>query len=378
MKFFILILMFLFSFQPASALVEAGELKAKYLLKKPIRVLIVPGHDNDTLGATYQDIKEVNINRVVAQKLFETFKNDPSFEPILAHQGEDYNPILKSYFETKGEEITSWRREKVSAFEKKMEKGEVVDTANPAHGGAKPISILRLYGTNKWINENNIDLTIHIHFNDYGSHKWNTEGLFTGFSIYVPEKQFKNGPLSIEMAKNVWDRFSKISSKSNQSQEGKYDGPIEDQDLIALGAFDTLEAPSILIEHGYIYEPFIQNSQVLSEASRGFAHATYSGIKDWFTDKNINTSVQSKLPIYKWNVNLKEGSRGADVFALQRALKAEGYYPAQGKTREDCPMTGYFGTCTTEALKTFQKDKKLQAVGLLGPKTRTLLNATYK
>jgi peptidoglycan hydrolase-like protein with peptidoglycan-binding domain len=60
------------------------------------------------------------------------------------------------------------------------------------------------------------------------------------------------------------------------------------------------------------------------------------------------------------------GTHGSDVSALQQFLKDKGYftYPA---------ITGYFGPVTEKAVKTFQNDNAIEAVGIVGPKTRVMI-----
>jgi N-acetylmuramoyl-L-alanine amidase len=60
------------------------------------------------------------------------------------------------------------------------------------------------------------------------------------------------------------------------------------------------------------------------------------------------------------------GSRGDEVTELQKRLTQEGVYAG--------PITGYFGHLTVAALKAFQRKNGLDPVGVLGPKTRVLLN----
>lgn len=71
----------------------------------------------------------------------------------------------------------------------------------------------------------------------------------------------------------------------------------------------------------------------------------------------------------KFTQYLKLGSRGANVKNLQEFLKKQGYIP---QTEE---ATGYFGNITSKALAQFQKANALEALGVLGPKTRALINS---
>lgn len=64
--------------------------------------------------------------------------------------------------------------------------------------------------------------------------------------------------------------------------------------------------------------------------------------------------------------NLSFGSRGRDVLAMQRQLKASGYDPG--------PLDGIFGPRTLAAVKGYQSSRRLQVDGIVGPKTRGALN----
>jgi len=65
--------------------------------------------------------------------------------------------------------------------------------------------------------------------------------------------------------------------------------------------------------------------------------------------------------------SLSVGSRGAEVTALQQTLLSLGYF--QGSA------TGYFGKITKQSVVAFQKANNLEPIGMVGPKTRALLNA---
>jgi peptidoglycan hydrolase-like protein with peptidoglycan-binding domain len=64
---------------------------------------------------------------------------------------------------------------------------------------------------------------------------------------------------------------------------------------------------------------------------------------------------------------LRPGSRGSDVVALQERLVALGYQPGA--------IDGDFSTATTAAVIAFQTAKRLPADGVVGPSTWAALNA---
>lgn len=65
---------------------------------------------------------------------------------------------------------------------------------------------------------------------------------------------------------------------------------------------------------------------------------------------------------------LKKGSEGDAVTQLQKRLTELGYYTG--------PITGHFGDNTSKAVKSFQRANNLSADGVVGPKTRAVLNSS--
>jgi hypothetical protein len=72
----------------------------------------------------------------------------------------------------------------------------------------------------------------------------------------------------------------------------------------------------------------------------------------------------STVPVFSI-VNLKKGSRGAEVMELQRRLTNLGY-STKG-------IDGVFGNNTDAAVRKFQKAKKLKVDGIVGPATKKAL-----
>jgi hypothetical protein len=69
---------------------------------------------------------------------------------------------------------------------------------------------------------------------------------------------------------------------------------------------------------------------------------------------------------YQFTRNLSYGMNGADVLELQKALTAKGFMTVT--------PNGNFGPATQAAVIAFQKANGLEQVGMMGPKTRALLN----
>ena len=92
---------------------------------------------------------------------------------------------------------------------------------------------VKLYGMNKWANENNVDLAINLHFNDEERPNINTPGDLAGFNIFIPDSQMKNYTASRLAAQDVYNELKSVEPPESG-------GLLENQDLIALGASGTL------------------------------------------------------------------------------------------------------------------------------------------
>jgi peptidoglycan hydrolase-like protein with peptidoglycan-binding domain len=107
-------------------------------------------------------------------------------------------------------------------------------------------------------------------------------------------------------------------------------------------------------------------------ASAGAQAMTLSQLVDLFISLGIISSdkaaaakaaVTTATPAVSFTRDLTIGSTGADVSALQAAI---------GVT----PATGYFGSITAAAVRSYQASKGISATGFVGPLTRAALNGS--
>ena len=141
---------------------------------------------------------------------------------------------------------------------------------------------IKLYGINKWADENKMDMVLHVHFNDIPRKKKTTIGKYIGFAIYTPESQMANSNESTKLAQSIFLQLSKKYKSSTYKKE--LGGIVPDQTLIALGAKDTLSESvrSILIEYGYIYQKIFRTSAARNTAYKNMADLTVKGITKYF------------------------------------------------------------------------------------------------
>lgn len=339
-----------------------------------IKVLIMPGHEPNYGGAEYGALKERDMTIELAGYLEEFFKNNSHYEPVLARTATAWNPSLQKYFDEHWESIIAFFKESKDEMIRLVNQGVVSKlTGGVIHNSAPQNIALRLYGINKWSNENRVDIAIHIHFNDYPRRNSSAPGEYSGLAIYVPERQFSNSTTTRAIADAVFRRLTKYNAVSNFPPENH--GVVEEQDLIAIGSYNTSDAPSMLIEYGYIYEPQFADPKVRESTLRDLAFQTYLGVQDFFGSGNdVSLAYDTLMLPHTWQDTLDK----EDVLALQSALLLEGVYPGIGKTKNDCPRTGKFGPCTAAALNTFQKKYGItdEKEGI-GEQTKKILNDRY-
>ncbi len=368
---------------------DENQLKTEYLSAKiggeKIRVLIVPGHEKKSVGAQFRNVREADLTAELGKYLAGFFGENKEFEAILSHAKDGYSPEFSSYFEKERSSIQDFMKTYRLYMETLVNSGLVDRNQIMEHNDASPEGAIKLYGINKWANENNVDLVVHIHFNDHPGHPANRPGKYSGFAIYVPEKQYSNSQASMAIARKIFNRFSAYATPSDMPMESN--GVVEEQELIAIGSNNSLNPAGMLIEYDYIYEPQFLYPETREVALKELAFQTYSGIKDFFdgsaplitggATSTAGFSETTLLP-HQWNSNMGEGLAGStDVLSLQALLTLEGDYPSPGFSKNNCPITGTFKKCTLAAVKKFQQKHGIEPTGYVGPQTRKILNENY-
>jgi N-acetylmuramoyl-L-alanine amidase len=248
--------------------------------QEPIKVLIVPGHDNQVWGSQYGKLKEADMNLALGTQIYNLLKKDERFEMYITRDSGGYVPVFDNYFKEHEQDITLFKENAKQKKKMAIENGTFIEKESVPHVAVKSYMANVLYGINKWSNENKMDIVLHIHFNDYPRQYVWTKGKYKGFTIYVPEKQMANAGESKILAQNIFDQLAQKYAVSNYEKE--VDGIIEDQSLIALGSNGTLDSSvrSILVEYGYIYR--FGNRVERKKAYTNMANLTVAGIKDYF------------------------------------------------------------------------------------------------
>lgn len=253
---------------------------------KKVKILLVPGHEPNAGGADeFKAIKERNLNLQLSEILKNDLSNNSDIEVITARDTNGWNSDLKNYIETNKTEIMDWVASMKKIMLGKVNSGEMKLT-NPGmkHNVATSNAVLYLYGTNKWIEENNIDLVLHIHFNS--NPKINGKPNFSGYCLYIPDKQYDNSSSSRVFANYLNEEISKIQTPSTMLQEK--DLIIEDQALIATGNYNTLKIPSVLVEYAYMYEKMMTSTSTRNAFIEKAASSTATAILKYIEEEVRN------------------------------------------------------------------------------------------
>ena len=363
--------------------VTTEKLQANYKTSK-LKILVVPGHDNEFSGAEFRGVREADLTLEVAKHLVDRFKKDPRFEVFTTRDfgSGDYTSEFSSFFIARAADISAFRNDLKNTMRKFVAEGVVRRNVAIERDNALDGISFRLYGINKWANDREIDIVLHLHFNDYPVRRRSEAGKYSGFTIYTPEKQFGNAGASKDLSRALFDQLATFFAPSDLPlEEG---GIIEDQELIALGSNASLKGAAALIEYGYIYEPQFRSLETRDAMMAELAYQTYRGLKNYFSSPAMRPLVfDTTLLPHRWTETLERGVKASRaVLALQAALRREGAYPPPGKTIQDCPVNGSFGPCTEVAVAFFQKRFLKDSVneselGIVGRKTISELNRRY-
>lgn len=343
-----------------------------------VRILIMPGHEPDFGGAEFRGYYEREFVVDIADKLAAELRSDANFEVFVARGNQGWNDDFTYYFDRQGKKIERFvekHKEDMERLDKRKKLQENKDQA--AHNEARSDVALRLYGINKWANENDVDLVLHLHLNDEAGRSADEPGIHSGGAIYVPDSIYGNAKASKAIAEPIFERLNTTTATSTFGLETR--GILEDRELIAIGAYNTSEAPSLLIEYGYIYEPRVTGEGARTEAFADFAFQTAQGVKDFFGSTQRPRFSTKVLP-YQFTSDVLATSTSKDtrgIYALQAALRSLGYYPGTEVSLSVCPVSGITNECMETAIKTFQAAKGLEQTGTLGPATRVALNSAF-
>lgn len=343
-----------------------------------VRILIMPGHEPMYGGAEFMGYYEREFVVDIAERLKRELETDPNFEVLVARGNTGWNDDFTSYFDRQMRKITRFVEDYKEDYQKLVDRGRVKEPEHTAtHNSVSSDVAHRLYGVSKWSNENEVDLVLHLHLNDEAGRPATERGVHSGAAIYIPDSIYGNADTSRAIAEPIFDRLLRTNAKSTFGPE--QDGIIESRELIAIGAFNTSEAPSLLLEYGYLYEPRLTGDGARDSVFADFAFQTAQGVKDFFGSPGRPRFDTRVLP-YTFSSDLlatttATTTNATGIYALQALLRDLDLYPGSEASLGVCPVSGLLNECTTLAVKAFQARNNLEQTGTLGPRTRAALNA---
>lgn len=250
---------------------------SKVVPDEKIKILLVPGHEPDYGGTVYRGLNEREVVVNLAGKLKKILEQNGNYEVLVARDNESFAPYLQEYFEDR-EPVDAWRAYKERETATEIEEGIFEDISGISHNKTSDEAAHHLYAINKWVNENNVDVVLHLHVNDDVRKNRKIPGKHSGFALYVPEKQYQNTTSSKILAASL--KQSLIKSFSPSTLKIEENVIIESQKLIALGRYNTLDVTAVLIEYGYIYDELF-NEQNIESTLETIVGRTFEGIEEF-------------------------------------------------------------------------------------------------
>lgn len=348
----------------------AEAVQGRDVVDNRIKILIVPGHDEENVGARFGSLTEVELNRELGAYLYDFLAHEPGFKVVLAADAGGFRNDIQEYLEKNAAEIKDFETTYKNATATLEELGTLSFENLVAHNAATEEVVHVLYGINKYVNDNDFDIVLHVHFNDHPGREENS-GDYRGFSIYVPESQFSNGRASKQFATHMYEAFKKLLPVSNHPLEQA--GVVEDNELIAIGAYNTVEPIAALIEYGYIYEPHIVNKDTRSIALKELAYQTATAVTSFFSPDRAQQTTPSSLVPYTWKTFIDEDAdQNVDALALETLLAI-----TDMQDEQTCYVDGVFEDCTQESLEAFQKAYGLVESGKFDGGTRAFASDLF-
>lgn len=264
--------------------ITAEELKEAYAKalrgEGKVKVLIVPGHDNESWGTEYNGVREADLTVAAGEALAAQFAKNSAYDATLLRGKNGYLSAFEEYLAENEAAVRAEVVAKKKIMKDLLAAGSVERLDGVLHNKAALGVVLRLYAINQWANENDFQLVLHLHFNDFGGRTRQNMNQYSGFALYIPDGQYSNAKASYAVAESLFAELSSIFQKSNLPKENA--GIVPDQSLIAIGAYNTLNAASILVEYAYIYEAHLRTPVGRKASIERYADLTFRGVERFF------------------------------------------------------------------------------------------------
>jgi hypothetical protein len=276
---FILLLALGLSFLFAEVPIKGSAQDLESQSEEKFKILIFAGHEPEYGGAEYKGVLERDLNLQLAEELRDLLANNSNFEVAMVRDRDGWNPVIKTYVSDNKEEIKTWLSAKKEEFFLAIKEGKITPVrAEMGHRETPLDAAIFMYGVNKWAGENDVDLTLHLHFNNNPKYKGKPN--YEGFAIYIPEKQYQNFHSSRAVAESLMVEIAKVQKVSTMKAESE--GIIEDQELIAVGCYNTALSPAVVVEYAYIYEDLMLTQDSRDKFITQMASSTAQALENHF------------------------------------------------------------------------------------------------
>ena len=242
------------------------------------RILLVMGHTQDQKGAVYGELTEYELNYDLITQLEQDLVTR-GCEVIVLHEDGHYSQSFQDYFETHEDKILNFRAQQKEEYAREYPMSVVTNDTD--HNYASKEATIQLYGINMWTTENEVDVVIHVHFNDYPGRVWNQVGTHTGFSLFTSLKTNDNFIESFRLAKLIEQEMLQYANRSTVEKESA--GVLESE-LIAVGQANSVIVPAVLFEGGFIYEDKFTNPVQRKKEFTDYTQAIGQAIDRYFNN----------------------------------------------------------------------------------------------
>src|SRR3989344_8762130 len=139
--------------------ITTAELKQHYADQR-LKILIVPGHDNENWGTEFRNIREADLTLKTAEQLQRFLNQNPAFQVFVTRDQRGYAPLFENYFSTQSDAINKFKTAKLQMMRQATQLG-YEERTEVFHNVAPSDTVFKLYGINKWANDQDIDVVVH-------------------------------------------------------------------------------------------------------------------------------------------------------------------------------------------------------------------------
>ncbi|MFZ3015564.1 MAG: N-acetylmuramoyl-L-alanine amidase, partial [Minisyncoccia bacterium] len=97
---------------------------------KQIKILIVPGHDDRVWGSQYGNLKEADMNFVLATQIKDLLQKDKRFKVFITRDDKGYTKQFSNYFSENKLDIKDFKEKAKLEMKNKISDGSFIEKEN--------------------------------------------------------------------------------------------------------------------------------------------------------------------------------------------------------------------------------------------------------